>query len=63
MPKRQFRKSVESLRYQIDQHYKKIDKETAKETPDLNLINYWHKEISGLKKSLARAEKRLQRGH
>jgi peptidoglycan hydrolase CwlO-like protein len=63
LPKRQFRKSVASLRDQIEKHYQKITDEKAKESPDLNLIAYWEKEINGLKKSLARAEKRLKRGH
>ncbi|MGK7941260.1 MAG: hypothetical protein AB4062_14150 [Crocosphaera sp.] len=63
MPKKQFRKSVASLRYQIEKHYQKIADEQSKETPDLKLIAYWEKEINGLKKSLARAEKRLKRGH
>ena len=62
MSKKQFRKSVESLRYQIARHYQKIADEQQKESPDLNLINYWRREISGLEKSLARAEKRLKRG-
>ncbi len=63
MPKKQFRKSVESLRYQIARHYQKIADEQQKESPDFNLINYWRREISGLEKSLVRAEKRLKRGH
>jgi hypothetical protein len=62
LSKKQFRKSVESLRYQIARHYQKIADEQQKESPDLNLINYWRREISGLEKSLARAEKRLKRG-
>jgi hypothetical protein len=62
LPKKQFRKSVESLRYQIARHHQKIADEQQKESPDLNLINYWRREISGLEKSLARAEKRLKRG-
>ena len=63
MSKKQFRKSVESLRHQITKHYQKITDEQKKESPDLNLINYWQREIAGLEKSLARAEKRLRRGH
>lgn len=63
MSKKQFRKSVVSLQIQIEKHYQKIANEQSKEMPDLNLITYWEKEISGLKKSLARAEKRLKRGH
>jgi peptidoglycan hydrolase CwlO-like protein len=63
LPKKQFRKSVVSLQIQIEKHYQKIANEQSKEMPDLNLITYWEKEISGLKKSLARAEKRLKRGH
>jgi hypothetical protein len=60
--KKAFRKSVNSIRYQIEVHYEKIANEQNKETPDENLINYWRKEISGLQKSLAKAEKRLRRG-
>jgi peptidoglycan hydrolase CwlO-like protein len=63
LPKKQFRKSVVSLQIQIEKHYQKIANEQSKEMPDLNLITYWKKEINGLKKSLARAEKRLKRGH
>ena len=63
MSKKQFRKSVESLRYQIARHYQKIADEQQKESPDFNLIHYWTREIAGLEKSLARAEKRLKRGH
>jgi hypothetical protein len=51
------------LRYQIARHYQKIADEQQKESPDFNLINYWRREISGLEKSLVRAEKRLKRGH
>jgi hypothetical protein len=40
----------------------KIANEQQKAVPDENLIVYWQKEISGLEKSLARAEKRLRRG-
>jgi hypothetical protein len=63
LSKKQFRKSVISLQYQIEKHYQKIANEKSKQTPDLNLIAYWEREINGLKKSLARAEKRLKRGH
>jgi len=50
------------LRYQIARHHQEIADEQQKKSPDLNLINYWRREISGLEKSLARAEKRLKRG-
>lgn len=62
LSKKKFRKSVESIRYQILRHNQKIADEEKKESPDHNLINYWRKEIRGLEKSLARAEKRLKRG-
>ncbi|MDY7021906.1 MAG: hypothetical protein SWJ54_11190 [Cyanobacteriota bacterium] len=62
MSKKQFRKSVESIKQQIEKHDQKISQEQAKETPDENLINYWRKEIAGLNKSLAKAEKRLRLG-
>jgi hypothetical protein len=62
LSKRKFRKSVDSIRYQILKHHQKIADESQKESPDENLINYWQKEIKGLEKSLSRAEKRLQRG-
>jgi peptidoglycan hydrolase CwlO-like protein len=62
MSKKKFRKSVESIQKQIDIHYEKIAHEKQKLSPDENLINYWDREISGLRKSLARAEKRLRRG-
>jgi hypothetical protein len=60
--KKAFRKSVNSIRYQIEIHYEKIADEQNKEMQDENLINYWRREISGLEKSLAKAEKRLRRG-
>ncbi|WP_448570329.1 hypothetical protein [Trichothermofontia sp.] len=62
MSKKQFRKSVDSIRRQIEIHYEKIANEQQKPIPDENLIHYWQKEIAGLQKSLARAEKRLRRG-
>jgi hypothetical protein len=62
LSKKKFRKSVESIRYQVIRHYQKIADEEQKESPDENLINYWRKEINGLEKSLAKAEKRLNRG-
>ena len=62
MSKKKFQKSVDSIRWQIEIHYGKIDNEEHKSVSDINLIKYWQKEISGLKKSLARAEKRLRRG-
>jgi hypothetical protein len=40
LSKKQFRKSVESLRYQIARHHQKIANEQQKESPDLNLIKY-----------------------
>ncbi len=62
MSKKKFRKSVESIQRQIEIHYEKIANEQQKPVPDENLITYWQKEIAGLQKSLARAEKRLRRG-
>lgn len=62
MSKQIFRKSVESIRQQIIKHFQKIANEQQKPVPDQNLIEYWKKEIAGLEKSLARAEKRLRRG-
>ena len=62
MSKKKFRKSVESIRYQILNHHQKIANEEQKESPDENLINYWKREIKGLEKSLSRAEKRLNKG-
>jgi len=62
LSKKSFRKSVNSIRQQILKHQQKVAKEREKEVPDENLIRYWQKEISGLEKSLARAEKRLRRG-
>jgi hypothetical protein len=62
MSKKKFLKSVESIRQQIIRHCQKIADEEQKPSPDQNLINHWRKEISGLEKSLARAEKRLRRG-
>ncbi|HAZ48086.1 MAG TPA: hypothetical protein DDW76_02860 [Cyanobacteria bacterium UBA11369] len=62
MSKKKFRKSVESIRQQINKHHQKIANEQANPIPDENLIEYWRKEIAGLEKSLARAEKRLRRG-
>jgi peptidoglycan hydrolase CwlO-like protein len=62
LSKKKFRKSVESIRQQIIKHHQKIANEQQKPTPDENLIHYWQKEIAGLEKSLARAEKRLRRG-
>jgi len=62
LSKKKFRKSVESIRRQIEIHYEKITSEQQKSVPDKNLIFYWQKEIAGLQKSLARAEKRLRRG-
>jgi peptidoglycan hydrolase CwlO-like protein len=62
LPKKKFQKSVNSIQRQIEIHYQKIEDEKNKPGPDQNLIYYWEKEIAGLKKSLARAEKRLRRG-
>ena len=62
MSKKKFQKSVDSIQRQVDIHYQKIEDEKAKLGLDQNLIYYWEKEIAGLKKSLARAEKRLRRG-
>ena len=62
LSKKQFRKSVDSIRRQIAIHHQKIASEQQKAVPDQNLINYWLREIIGLEKSLARAEKRLRRG-
>jgi hypothetical protein len=54
LSKKQFRKSVESLRYQIIRHHQKIADEQQKELPDENLIHYWRREIAELEKSLGR---------
>jgi peptidoglycan hydrolase CwlO-like protein len=62
LSKKKFRKSVDSIRWQIENHHQKIASEAEKPVPDENLIKYWRKEIAGLEKSLARAEKRLRRG-
>jgi hypothetical protein len=62
LSKKKFLKSVESIQRQIEIHHQKILSEQDKLVPDVNLVNHWHKEILGLQKSLARAEKRLRRG-
>jgi hypothetical protein len=62
MSKHSLRKSVESIRQRIHEHWQKIERESAKSVPDRNLVAYWRKEIAGLEKSLAKAEKRLRRG-
>jgi hypothetical protein len=62
LSKKKFQKSVDSIRLQILKHQQKIVTEQQKPIPDENLIEYWRKEILGLEKSLARAEKRLRRG-
>jgi ubiquinone biosynthesis protein UbiJ len=62
LSKKKFRKSVASIRRQVEIHYEKIANEKQKLVPDENLIIYWQKEVAGLEKSLARAEKRLRRG-
>jgi peptidoglycan hydrolase CwlO-like protein len=62
LSKRKFRKSVESIQRQIEIHHQKIIDQQQQPVPDENLIRYWEKEIAGLEKSLARAEKRLRRG-
>ena len=46
MSKKKFRKSVESIRRQIEIHYEKITSERQKSVPDENLIFYWQKEIA-----------------
>jgi peptidoglycan hydrolase CwlO-like protein len=62
LSKKKFQKSVDSIRKQIEIHYAKISQEQQTLVPDKNLILYWQREIAGLQKSLARAEKRLRRG-
>jgi peptidoglycan hydrolase CwlO-like protein len=62
LSKKKFQKSVDSIRQQIELHYEKIAQEQQTLVPDKNLIFYWQREIAGLQKSLARAEKRLRRG-
>jgi len=62
LSKKKFRKSVESIQRQIEVHHQKIVDQQQQPVPDENLIRYWEKEITGLEKSLARAEKRLRRG-
>jgi uncharacterized coiled-coil DUF342 family protein len=62
LSKKKFQKSVDSIRRQIDLHHEKIAREQQKPISDENLIIYWQREIAGLQKSLARAEKRLRRG-
>jgi ubiquinone biosynthesis protein UbiJ len=62
LSKKKFRKSVDSIRRQIEIHYEKIANEQRTLVPDENLIIHWQKEILGLQKSLDRAEKRLRRG-
>jgi len=51
LSRKKFQKSVDSIQRQIEIHYGKIDNEENKPVPDMNLIKYWQKEISGLKKS------------
>ncbi|MBW4483656.1 MAG: hypothetical protein KME14_14035 [Tildeniella torsiva UHER 1998/13D] len=62
MSKKKFQKSVNSIQRQIEIHHQKVADEQRKTIPDEGLIVYWQKEIAGLQKSLARAEKRLRRG-
>jgi hypothetical protein len=57
-----FRKQIRSLARQVQIHERKIADERKKPHPDEGLIRHWEAEISGLKKGLEKAHKRLRRG-
>ena len=61
MDKKRFRKLIQSLQQQIDEHEEKIVQEKQNPDPDEGLIQHWQKEIKAFKKSIERAEKRLRR--
>jgi hypothetical protein len=63
MGKKQYERSLNSLKKQLKIHRDKLAKEKLKNTPDYGLINYWEKEIKlKILVNIEKAEKRLKRG-
>jgi hypothetical protein len=59
MGNRATRKSIQSLRQRIIEHYQKIERENAKPEPNEGLVVYWQSEIEAFDIRLRRLEDRL----
>ncbi|PSB04641.1 hypothetical protein [Merismopedia glauca] len=59
MGKKHHKKTINSLNNRIIEHQEKIELESQKESPDLDLIEHWRKEISAFQKGIEQAHKRL----
>jgi peptidoglycan hydrolase CwlO-like protein len=59
MGNRAARKSIQSLRQRIIEHYAKIEREQTKPEPDEGLIGHWQSEIEAFTTRLRRLENRL----
>lgn len=59
MGNRAARKSIQSLRQRIIEHYGKIERESIKPEPNQELIAHWQSEIDAFNTRLHRLEERL----
>ncbi|MBI2043497.1 hypothetical protein HYT25_03860 [Candidatus Pacearchaeota archaeon] len=59
MNKKSIKAGLSSYDKQIKIHESKIKKEKEKEDPNLNLLDYWKKEIETLKENRKKLSKRL----
>ncbi len=61
MGNRATRRTIQSLRRRILEHYEKIERERARPKADYGLIDHWEKEIKAFTIRVRRLEERLAR--
>lgn len=60
--KKRYKKQISSLKEVIKDHIEKIEQENLKDSPNIDRIRHWEKEIDIYKDSVKKAKKRLERG-
>lgn len=59
--KKRLKKRIEGLEKQVGIHKEKHDKESQKERPNIDLLNYWKSEAGEYQKQIEKAERMLNR--
>ncbi|ODS30831.1 MAG: hypothetical protein SCARUB_04041 [Candidatus Scalindua rubra] len=60
--KKRYKKQISSLKEVIKDHIEKIEQENLKDSPNIDRIRHWEKEIDIYEDSVKKAKKRLERG-
>ncbi|GJQ59722.1 MAG: hypothetical protein D8M57_12270 [Candidatus Scalindua sp. AMX11] len=60
--KKRYKKQISSLKEVIKDHREKIEQENLKDSPNIDRIRHWEKEIDIYEDSVNKAKKRFERG-